>query len=57
MIRGKKKMETKRITSFTKLRVGEVGQKVNKNGRLITVKRIASTGFPQYRILANEPAR
>jgi hypothetical protein len=44
----------KKTGSLSKLRVGEIGHKVTKNGRLITVKRIATTGFPQFKILSNE---
>ncbi len=44
--------------NMSKLRVGEVGEKVvtGKNGkkRVIVMKRIASTGFPQFRIIGNK---
>ena len=38
-------------------RVGEIGTVRTKNGRKITLKRIRTTGFPQYIILKNEPMR
>jgi len=40
--------------NISKLRVGEIGIKITKNGRRITMKRIRSTGFPQFKIIKNE---
>jgi len=40
--------------NISKLKVGEIGRKRLKNGRVVTIKRIRSTGFPQFRIISNE---
>ena len=45
-----------RTGNISKLKVGEVGQKRTKNGRIITMRRIATTGFRQFEILSNVPA-
>ena len=41
--------------SFKQLKVGETGTKIIK-GRKITMKRIKSTGFPQFVVIENIPA-
>lgn len=42
------------MVNLSKLRVGEVGTKITKNGRRITMRRVRTTGFPQFVILSNE---
>jgi len=43
----------KKSGNISRLKVGEVGRKKLKNGRIITMKRIASKGFPQFKIISN----
>ena len=40
---------------LSKLRVGEIGEKRTKNGRILVMKRIRSSGFPQFVVLENRP--
>lgn len=48
----------KNTGNISKLRVGEIGTKIitlrNGKKRVVTMKRIASKGFPQFIILNNE---
>jgi hypothetical protein len=40
----------------TSWKVGEIRQKLVR-GRIVRIKRIRATGFPQYRILTNRKRR
>lgn len=47
------------MTTLNKLRVGEIGSKIvviNGKRRKITMRRIKSTGFPQFIVMKNEKA-
>ena len=43
------------MSNFSNLKVGETGTKIIK-GRRITMKRIKSTGFPQFIVIENVKA-